>query len=30
VDFFDDHLEDDFARTKVRRHKTEEKRVTSQ
>jgi predicted transposase YbfD/YdcC len=26
VDFFDDHLEDDFARTKVRRHKTEEKR----
>ena len=23
--FFDDHLEDDFARTKVRRHQTEEK-----
>jgi predicted transposase YbfD/YdcC len=25
VDFFDDHLEDDFARTKVRRYQTEEK-----
>lgn len=25
VDFFDDHLEDDFARTKVRRYHTEEK-----
>ena len=25
VDFFDDHLQDDFARTKVRRHKTNEK-----
>lgn len=25
VDFFDDHLEDDFARTPVRRHETEEK-----
>jgi predicted transposase YbfD/YdcC len=25
IDFFDDHLEDDFARTKVRRHQTEEK-----
>jgi predicted transposase YbfD/YdcC len=25
VDFFDDHLEDDFARTQVRRHQTKEK-----
>jgi len=25
VDFFDDHLEDDFARVSVRRHETEEK-----
>lgn len=25
VDFFDDHLEDDFARTSVRRHQTKEK-----
>ncbi len=25
VDFFDDHLEDDFARTQVRRHQTAEK-----
>ncbi len=25
ADFFNDHLEDDFARTKVRRHETEEK-----
>jgi hypothetical protein len=25
MDFFDDHLEDGFARTKVRRHQTTEK-----
>ncbi len=29
IDFFDDHMQDDFARKKVRREKTHEKNMTA-